>query len=77
MKRSDRLLALAGAVLGLSAFVTACVALAAPGWELDSNANYFRSSDKYQQLHLSRVTSVFGLLFTLVGVLASSWMLIK
>ena len=56
MNRYDRLIALCGVLLGLLAFVCACIALSSRQWENESKIDYFRSSSKYQQLRRSWMT---------------------
>jgi hypothetical protein len=77
MTHCDRLTALCGALLGILALIFACTALSSRNWELKSNTDYFRSSPKYHQLHLSRIMSIFSLIFTSIGILASSLMITK
>lgn len=77
MNQCDRLTALCGALLGILALIFACTALASRNWEIESNTDYFRSSSKYNQLHLSRITSIFSLIFTFIGILASLFMIKK
>ncbi|UJR32181.1 hypothetical protein I4U23_019645 [Adineta vaga] len=77
MNRYERLIALCGVLLGLLAFVCACIALSSRQWENESKIDYFRSSSKYQQLRLSRIMTTLSLLFTCVGICASVLMLIK
>jgi len=77
MNRCDRLIALCGTLLGIFAFIFACTALFSRNWEIETNTDYFRSSSKYHQLYLSRIMSIFSLIFTCIGILASSLMIIK
>jgi formate hydrogenlyase subunit 3/multisubunit Na+/H+ antiporter MnhD subunit len=77
MNRYDRLIALCGTLLGIFAFILTCTALSSRNWEIETNIDYFRSSSKYHQLHLSRIMSIFSLIFTCIGILASSFMIIK
>ncbi|CAF3349667.1 unnamed protein product [Rotaria socialis] len=77
MNRCDCLTALCGSILGILAFSFACTALSSRNWEIETHVDYFRSSSKYNQLHLSRIMSIFSLIFTFIGILASSYMIIK
>ncbi len=73
MNRCDRLIALVGALLGIFALIFACTALSSRDWEIKMNTDDFRSSSKY----LSRIMSIFSLIFTCIGILTSLLMMIK
>jgi hypothetical protein len=77
MNRCDRLIALCGALLGILTLIFACTALSSRNWEIETNIDYFRSSAKYHQLYLSRIMSILSLIFTSIGILTSSLMIIK
>jgi hypothetical protein len=77
MNRCDRFTALCGAILGLFAFIFACIALSADNWEIETGTGYFRSSFKFHQLYLSRIMSIFSMIFTLIGIFTSLFMTIK
>ncbi|CAF4166285.1 unnamed protein product [Rotaria sp. Silwood2] len=67
MNHYDCLTALCGSILGILALIFACTALSSRNWEKETNIDYFRSSSKYNQLHLSRVMSIFSLIFTFIA----------
>ncbi|CAF1011785.1 unnamed protein product [Rotaria sp. Silwood1] len=77
MNYYDRLIALCGSILGILALIFACIALFSYNWEKETNIDYFHSSSKYNQLHLSRIMSIFSLIFTFIGIITSSFMIIK
>lgn len=77
MNPCERLTALCGSILGLFAFILACTALSSRNWEIETHVDYFHASSKYNQLHLSRIMSIFSLIFTLIGIFTSSYMIIK
>jgi hypothetical protein len=77
MNRCNRLTALSGTLFGILALIFACTALSSPNWEIETKTDYFRSTSKYNQLHLSRIMSIFSLLFTSIGILTSSLMIRK
>jgi hypothetical protein len=77
MNRCNRLIALCGTLFGILALILACTALSSRNWEIETNTDYFRSSSKYNQLHLSRIMSTFSLIFTSIGILTSLLMFIK
>jgi hypothetical protein len=77
MNRCDRLTALCGGLLGIFSLIFACTALASRNWEIETNTDYFRLSSKYHQLHLSRIMSIFSLIFTCIGILTSLIMIRK
>jgi len=68
MDRCERLTALCGTLLS----IFACTILSSRHWKIETNTDYFRSSSKYNQLHLSRILTIFNLIYIYIGILVSS-----